>query len=283
MAGRLPVEERVSRYTIQSWLSTRLAKEKENSDPKVVRKRAVAAAMKRILESAWGIDTSKLTKDELQDQLLAHECTISTRRRAGDFKKTDRKQRLVDLLHSKLPIPPTYVSVTAFLADAKEKAQAEGTAAVLAMSGATRPLSRQEVPDPVVFDKDESSSDTDDDMSLTQIRSNLCRDRRAARAAVNTQESESDNCDDLCIADFVSRDKDAVSSEESSDSDDSEVSTDDADGVVSVGNQFIYSDEENGDTTMTVRSIVRGGLVYVEEDDEPLCLEYVRKKVSVFE
>ena len=27
----------------------------------------------------------------------------------------------------------------------------------------------------------------------------------------------------------------------------------------------------------------RGGLVYVEEDDESLCLQYVRKKVRVFD
>ena len=31
---------------------------------------------------------------------------------------------------------------------------------------------------------------------------------------------------------------------------------------------------------MIVRRIVRGGIVCVEEDDDSLCLSYVRKKVS---
>ena len=35
LAARLPVEERVSRYSIQSWLSNRLKQEKQNADPKV--------------------------------------------------------------------------------------------------------------------------------------------------------------------------------------------------------------------------------------------------------
>ena len=44
----------------------------------------------------------------------------------------------------------------------------------------------------------------------------------------------------------------------------------------------MYSDDEEGDSTFTVRRIARGGLVYVEEDDESLSLQYVRKKVRVF-
>ena len=36
LAGRLPVEDRVSRYAIQPWLSNRLKQEKENADPKVL-------------------------------------------------------------------------------------------------------------------------------------------------------------------------------------------------------------------------------------------------------
>ena len=35
LAGRLPVEERVSRYTIQTWLSSRLQKEKDDNNPQV--------------------------------------------------------------------------------------------------------------------------------------------------------------------------------------------------------------------------------------------------------
>ena len=91
--------------------------------------------------------------------------------------------------------------------------------------------------------------------------------------------------------DFLSKSKrDAVTEkiEESSDTRDSgtangDVSTDDDENVVHVGDQFVYSDDEEGDSTFTVRRIVRGGLVYVEEDDESLCLQYVRKKVRVFD
>ena len=91
--------------------------------------------------------------------------------------------------------------------------------------------------------------------------------------------------------DFLSKSKrDAVTEKigESSDTRDSDtangdVSTDDDENVVHVGDQFVYSDDEEGDSTFTVRRIVRGGLVYVEEDDESLCLQYVRKKVRVFD
>ena len=91
--------------------------------------------------------------------------------------------------------------------------------------------------------------------------------------------------------DFLSKSKrDAVTEKigESSDTRDSDtangdVSTDDDENVVHVGDQFVYSDDEEGDSTYTVRRIVRGGLVYVEEDDESLCLQYVRKKVRVFD
>ena len=31
--------------------------------------------------------------------------------------------------------------------------------------------------------------------------------------------------------------------------------------IVNVGDQFVYSDEEEGDSTLTVRRIVRGGIV----------------------
>ena len=44
----------------------------------------------------------------------------------------------------------------------------------------------------------------------------------------------------------------------------------DEEGIVSVGDKFVYSDEEEGDSTLTVRRIVRGGIVYVEEDDDTL-------------
>ena len=69
----------------------------------------------------------------------------------------------------------------------------------------------------------------------------------------------------------------------SSESDDvsEESSEEDAQGIVSVGDLFVYSDEEEGDSTLTVKRIVRGDIVYVEEDEETLCLDYVRKKVSL--
>ncbi len=38
--------------------------------------------------------------------------------------------------------------------------------------------------------------------------------------------------------------------------------------------------EEEGESTFTVRRITRNGIVYVREDDDPLCLTYVRKKVT---
>ena len=37
----------------------------------------------------------------------------------------------------------------------------------------------------------------------------------------------------------------------------------DEEGIVSVGDKFVYSDEEGGDSTLTVRRIVRGGIVYL--------------------
>ena len=68
------------------------------------------------------------------------------------------------------------------------------------------------------------------------------------------------------------------------DDDGAEESIDDEEGIVSVGDTFVYSDDEEGDSTLTVRrichSIAHGDIVYVEEDDETLCLSYVRKKVS---
>ena len=72
---------------------------------------------------------------------------------------------------------------------------------------------------------------------------------------------------------------------QSSVSDDGEEeSIDDEEGIVSVGDTFVYSDDEEGDSTLTVQrichSITHGDIVYVEEDEETLCLSYVRKKVS---
>ena len=65
-----------------------------------------------------------------------------------------------------------------------------------------------------------------------------------------------------------------------------EKSIQDKKDIVHVGDKFVYSDEEEGDSTLTVRrichSITHGDIVYVEEDGESLCLSYVRTKVSKY-
>ena len=45
----------------------------------------------------------------------------------------------------------------------------------------------------------------------------------------------------------------------------------------------MLSDEEGGDSTLTVKRIVHGGVVHVEEDDDTCCLSYVRKKVRLYQ
>ena len=82
LAARLPVEERVSRYTIQTWLSTRLKKQKEMSNPKFVHKQAVELERKRLLIQAWGFDTSTMTKKQIIVKLVSPEigCTMRTRK-----------------------------------------------------------------------------------------------------------------------------------------------------------------------------------------------------------
>ena len=52
--------------------------------------------------------------------------------------------------------------------------------------------------------------------------------------------------------------------------------------IVQVGSKFLYSDEKEGDQSFTVKHIVHGGFVYVEENDDTMVLEYVRKKVRVY-
>ena len=47
LSNRLPVEESVSVYVIQPWLSNRLKKEKENNDPAIVRAKTVKAERTR--------------------------------------------------------------------------------------------------------------------------------------------------------------------------------------------------------------------------------------------
>ena len=235
--------------------------------------------MKRIMEEAWGFATTTLTKEELKTLLLARGCTISTRRRGGDFKPNAKKQTLVDLLHTKLPVPPPHTSVSDFLMHADERAQAEGTAAVLAMSG------QSATPRPVTTESNVSSSsdtsDSESDLPLNVVRSRL---RVSRDASVAPPQDE-----DLSVADFLEKAQvDTGTVDESSDSDDgdsdnSQESVKDPEGVVCVGDKFVYSDyDEEGDSTLTVQRIVRGDLVYVEEDDDTLCLSYVRRKVREY-
>ena len=87
LAGRLPVEERVSWYTIQTWLSTRLQVEKDNKNPTIVRKRAVEAERKKLLVEAWGFDSMSMTKVEIAKKLIDIGCTAKTRKNpTGEFK-----------------------------------------------------------------------------------------------------------------------------------------------------------------------------------------------------
>lgn len=293
----------------------------------MVWKRTVAAAKKRIFEEEWGFDPSTLTKTELTSQLLAHECTIATRRRTGDFKTSDKKQSLVDLLYTKLSVPPPHVSMTDFLETVTKMANGEGDAAVRAMAStstgagaaparqmrARAPVSTKSVSsdsDKATSDSEDSedrvidtviakrigrktrvevrrttpsssseSEDSEDKMSLTDILKGLKRKSSACErkdSALGETESHVDK-----NSDRSSWKSDTDSSDR--DTDDTEESTEDEEGIVNVGDRFVLSDDEEGDSTLTVRRIVHGGIVYVHEDDETCCLSYVRRKVSMYE
>ena len=100
LANRLPVEERVSRYRIQSWLTSRLKIQKQNSDPKFVHKRAVEACRKRLLVKAWGFDPVSMTKSTIIKTLLAKHRLLPRSRSnpEGCFSRGDSKAELVKLL-----------------------------------------------------------------------------------------------------------------------------------------------------------------------------------------
>ena len=243
--------------------------------------------MKRILVEAWGFDTSTLTKTGLISQLIGHGCTVKTRGRVGQFKTTDRKQSLVDLLHSKLQVPPPYTSVTAFLETARATSEREGDVAVLAMSAAqpaipvpptTKTHSREVTSDSEDEDLDtflakkapppstiSSGSDSEDCKPLRSILSDIRASRRASASKVQTQ---------------VSDDSGEYSTD---DGDGEESSSEDTKGVVHIGDKFVLSDDDGGGDVLTVKRIVHGGIVYVEEDDDTCCLSYVRTKVSLYQ
>ena len=100
LANRLPVEERVSRYRIQSWLSSRLTKQKQDNDPKFVHKRAVEECRKRLLVKVWGFDPESMTKAQIIKTLeKKHRLMPRTRSNPkGCFHKGDKKAELVELL-----------------------------------------------------------------------------------------------------------------------------------------------------------------------------------------
>ena len=225
--------------------------------------------MSQMLKSAWGLDTSTLTKTDLVQHLQNRGCTIRTRGQAGDFKPTDKRPRLVALLHSKMPVPPPYSSVTAFIKAITVKAKAEGDAAVLSISGTSRRSAQTSVaPD------SSDDSDSEDTMPLSSMLTKIHATSRSKQAAVTRARPTQTVASPPPV---MTTDTD----EDSEENNDSEESDEDEEGIVSVGDRFVYSDEEEGDSTLTVRRIVRGGIVYVREDDEPLCLSYVRQKVSL--
>ena len=74
------------------------------------------------------------------------------------------------------------------------------------------------------------------------------------------------------------------SSDYDDDVEDEEYSSEDVEDVVHIGDKFVLSGDEGGDdSTLNVKRIVHGGVVYVEEDDDTCCLSYVRRKVSIYQ
>ena len=141
---------------------------------------------------------------------------------------------------------------------------------------------------------DSSTSDSEDCMSLTQVLKNLrsgsttgttvaTRSRTMTTVATRTRTRTTVVTRPHADTGSAVINSDGSSWDSDSSSDDAEHSTEDEEGVVNVGDRFVYSDEENGDSTFTVRRIARGGIVYVEEDDETCCLTYVRKKVGLYD
>ena len=117
LANKLPVEERVTRFSIQSWLSSRLTQEKKEKDPKYVRARAVLETRQQLLVAAWGFDPNSMTKDQIKKRLVEeHECTPRTRNNpGGDFSPSLGKEDLLEFLYSKQEVPTPFGDVDSFL------------------------------------------------------------------------------------------------------------------------------------------------------------------------
>ena len=125
-------------HTTQTWLSNRVKRQKENNDPKVVRRRAVAAERNRLLVEAWGFDPNSMTKSEIIRQLLdptCGGCTVKSRKNpSGDIKHTFTKSVLTRILHSKMRVPAPYKDVESFLEYVESASQLVGNQTVLHMS-----------------------------------------------------------------------------------------------------------------------------------------------------
>jgi hypothetical protein len=117
LANKLPAEEWVSRYAIQSWLSSRLTQEKNEKNPKYVRDRAVEATKQKLFDAAWGFNPLSLNMDSIKERLsLVHKCTPSTRRKKGDYRSSLKKKGLLEFLYSKEKVPDSFADMASFLA-----------------------------------------------------------------------------------------------------------------------------------------------------------------------
>jgi hypothetical protein len=119
LANRLPVEERVSRFRIQTWLSSRLTRAKKEKDPNYVRKCAVEATKQQFFNAAWGFNpaTKKFTKAMIIDRLFVkHQCAPKTKvYRQGEFLRAWSRQRLLEFLYSKEKVPNGFADIKSFL------------------------------------------------------------------------------------------------------------------------------------------------------------------------
>ena len=136
LAARLPVEERVSRYTCQTWLSARVKRQKQMNDPKFVYKDAAERERKRLLVEAWGFDTSSMTKDDLIEKLVDDlGCTVRNKNnRTGDFVRSVSKKNLLSILYSKLQAPVPFTNVDDFIQHVEARSKQAGARAVRSMT-----------------------------------------------------------------------------------------------------------------------------------------------------
>ena len=127
IGAKLPVEKRVCRYTIQSWLSARLKKQQEMSNPKFVHKQAVSCERSRLFMEAWGLDTSTMTQNDIVAKLIEMGFQKRAKGRAkgrrGDFTASASKKILLKFLHSNLSVPDPFTDVNAFIKDVEARSQ----------------------------------------------------------------------------------------------------------------------------------------------------------------